>query len=126
MADHPRVLPTPVDEFECPHYFIKPIFAPARQRPNQYGMRQGTRPYQEKKAQNMVTAKLNESKTFAENQRGRNRHNVAKAQPPKEKKSYKDNRKLLDQGAVYKRKDRVDRRSLSPQQPQFEIKEVKV
>ena len=50
MADHPRILPTPVDEFECPHYFIKPIFALARQRANQYGVRQGTRPYQEKKA----------------------------------------------------------------------------
>tara|TARA_B110000285_G_C15100034_1_gene604455 strand:+ start:628 stop:846 length:219 start_codon:yes stop_codon:yes gene_type:complete len=72
----------------------------------------------------MVSVNLNQPKTFAENQRGRNRQNVAKAQPHKEKNSFRDNKKLLGQGAVYKRKDRVDRRSPSPKP--LEIKEVKV
>ena len=45
LDNHPRVLPTPVEEFECPDYFIKPIFPKARVIENQYGKRRGARAY---------------------------------------------------------------------------------
>jgi hypothetical protein len=52
---------------------------------------------------------------------------VGKAQAVlKDRKYQKANKPVFGQNAVYKRKDRVETRSLSPKQPQFVIKEVKM
>ena len=126
FVDHPRVLPTPLDEFVCPEYFIKPIFPRASIQNNQYTKKKEARAYKDDKLENRVTAKLKEPKTYAEMQRGRNQHLVGKAQAVlKDRKYQKANKPVFGQNAVYKRKDRVETRSLSPKQPQFVIKEVK-
>ena len=52
FVDHPRVLPTPLDEFVCPAYFIKPFFPKARITDNQYAKKKEARAYQDDKLEN--------------------------------------------------------------------------